>query len=230
MEPRQIIAIGGQGFAKPGEKPVFERYILKVASARLRRAKPKIVFLGTATGDSPRYIERFYETFARLDCRPSHIPLFERTPDLRKTILTQDAVFVGGGNTKSMLAVWREWGIDVILKEAWKKGIVMSGVSAGAICWFEEGVTDSWEKVLNPLDCLGFLEGSCCPHYSGEKDRRPSYHKLLKTGKMKPGIAIDDGAAVHFIGNEIHGVIGEKGTNACRVTVRGGKIREESLR
>ncbi len=214
MKQPQIIAIGGAAFAGPDEDPFFERYILQQATASLRPASPRILFIGTATGDSPRYVTRFYETFLRLDCRPSHLPLFERTPDLRKTILNQDAIFVGGGNTKSMLAVWRDWGIDGILREAWEKGIVMSGVSAGAICWFEEGVTDSWAGSLKPMKCLGFLKGSCCPHWSGEKDRKPSYRKMLKSGEIGPGIAIDDGAAAHFVGQKLHKILhAEKGAS-----------------
>lgn len=200
MKKPQIIAIGGAAFARPGHEPFFENYIL----TQTGKKRPKIAFLATATGDNSRYVANFYATFSRLECRPSHIPLFERTPDLRKTILSQDAIFVGGGNTKSMLAVWREWGIDVLLREAWKKGIVLAGVSAGAICWFEEGSTDSWADDLYAMPCLGFLPGSCCPHYSGEKDRRPWYKNMIRKGAIAPGIAIDDGAAAHFIGTRFH--------------------------
>ncbi len=226
MKHRQIIAIGGSGFAKPDEEPVFETYILAQTKAR----RPRIAFFGTATGDSPKYIANFYATFSRLNCRPSHIPLFERTPDLRKSLLTQDAIFVGGGNTKSMLTVWREWGIDKILREAWEKGIVLSGVSAGAICWFEQGVTDSWAETLKPLDCLGFIKGSCCPHYSGEKDRRPLYHRLMKTGKIAPGIAIDDGVAVHFSGQHIRRIACiRKKMGAYNVAMIKGKVCERRI-
>lgn len=225
MKPRQIIAIGGRAFAKAGEEPVFEKYILRQTKAK----NPRITFIGTATGDSSRYVARFYQTFSRLRCQPSDIPLFERTPDLRKTILSQDAIFVGGGNTKSMLAVWREWGIDKILREAWEKGIVMSGVSAGAICWFEEGVTDSWEGKLMPLKCLGFLKGSCCPHYDGEKDRKPMYHKLLKTKMIGEGIAINDHAAAHFVNRKLKTVITEKRPGAWKVEMSRGRIEEQQL-
>jgi peptidase E len=98
--------------------------------------------------------------------------IFKRTPDLRAFLLNQDVIYVGGGNTKSMLVVWRDWGLPELLREAWEKGIVLTGVSAGAICWFEQGVTDSWAGELRPFDCLGFLPGSCCPHYDGEGNRR----------------------------------------------------------
>lgn len=226
MKPPQIIAIGGAAFAGPLQEPFFEKYILEQTGTKT----PRIAFVGTATGDTPRYIANFYATFSRLDCHPSHLPLFERTPDLRKTLLSQDAIFIGGGNTKSMLAVWREWGIDVILREAWEKGIVLCGVSAGAICWFEQGVTDSWDDDLYALPCLGFLKGSCCPHYSGEPDRRPAYHQLITSGTIAPGIAIDDGAAAHFIGNDLHRVVTPKSdAGAVRVSMREGSVKEEVL-
>ncbi len=226
MRKPQIIAIGGAAFARRGAKPFFEEYILRQTGKK----RPKILFIGTATGDTPRYIAMFYESFSRLECRPSHLPFFERTPDLEKTIMTQDAIFVGGGNTKSMLAVWREWGLDQILRKAWKKGIVMSGVSAGAICWFEEGVTDSWEKVLKTLPCMGFLKGSCCPHYSGEKDRRPSYHRMLNAKEILPGIAIDDEAAAHYVGGKLHAVITpNKNATARMASLVRGEIGEQMI-
>ena len=113
-------------------------------------------------------------------------------------------IYVGGGNTKSMLAVWREWKLDKLLLKAYNKGKVLCGVSAGAICWFEQGITDSWASNLNVMDCLGFLPEMACPHYQEEKDRRPDVHKMLKNGKSMPGWAIDGGAAVHFKNGEYY--------------------------
>lgn len=226
MKQRHIVAIGGAAFAKRTQKPVFEQYILKLA----RKKKPKVAFLATASGDHEGYVARFYATFSRLDCTPIDVPLFARTPDLEKTLLSQDAIFVGGGNTKSMLAVWREWGIDKILARAYKKGIVLAGTSAGCICWFKQGSTDSWEDDLHALDCLGFLKGSCCPHYSGEADRRPSYQKMIATKKIAPGVAIDDGAGVHYVNGKISAVIStRKGASAYRVTLKKGKVTETAL-
>ena len=109
-----------------------------------------------------------------------------------------DIIFVGGGNTKSMLAVWKEWKLDKLLMKAYNRGVVLSGVSAGAICWFETGVTDSWASNLNVIDCLGMLKGSCCPHYNSEKNRRPSVHKYITEKRLSSVYAIEDGAAVHF--------------------------------
>ena len=111
-------------------------------------------------------------------------------------------IYVGGGNTKSMLAVWKEWKLDKLLIKAYNRGVVLSGISAGAICWFETGVTDSWASNLNVIDCLGMLEGGCCPHYNSEKNRRPSVHKFIKENKLSSVYALEDGAAIHFKDNE----------------------------
>jgi dipeptidase E len=139
-------------------------------------------------------------------------------------------VYVGGGNTKSMLVVWRDWGLPELLREAWEKGTVLTGVSAGAICWFEQGVTDSWAGELRPLDGLGFLPGSCCPHYDGEADRRPSYHRLLGSGEIATGVAIEDWTGVHFVGTKIHRVVSSKpGAKAYSLQVVSGSVQEVPL-
>jgi peptidase E len=201
--PRQIIALGGGGFTAQPENLALDRYILAQARARV----PRVCFLPTATGDSDSYIARFYEAYAKLDCRPSSVKLFARTPDLRSILLEQDVIYVGGGNTKSMLAVWREWDLPAILREAWKSGIVLAGISAGAICWFDYGVTDSWATDLRPLACLGLLPGTCCPHYDGEADRRPALHRLVADGSLPEALALDDGVGAHFIGRKRHQLI-----------------------
>jgi peptidase E len=200
---RQIVAMGGGSFTVEPDNPRLERYVL----AQTGRKRPRICFLGTATGDADSYIAKFYAAFTKLDCRPTHIPLFARTPDLRKELLDQDVIYVGGGNTKSMLAVWREWGIPPILREAWRRGIVLTGVSAGAICWFDMGVTDSWAGRLAALPCLGFLPGTGCPHYDGEVERRPSFHRMVASREVPAGIGIDDGAAAHFVGRRLVRVV-----------------------
>ena len=192
---RNIIAIGGGGFgANPGQG-IIEAYILK----QTKKKKPKICFIPTATGDNEAYKVNYYSTFTKLDCEPTHLDFFKRTPDLKKLILSQDAIFVGGGNTKSMLAVWREWGIDELLHNAYHEGKIMSGVSAGAICWFEKGVTDSWEDELRVLDCLGIIKGNCCPHYDEEPDRIPYTNKFLTEGLINSIHCIEGGSALHFV-------------------------------
>ena len=197
---RQVIAIGGGGFGRTIKSNLIEQYILDQTG----KEKPNICFIPTATGDLEEYVKNFYSVFSKLKCSASHISFFKRTIDLKKHIEDQDAIFVGGGNTKSMLAVWRDWGLDLILQDAYQRGVVMSGVSAGAICWFEQGITDSWASSLNTMDCLGFVKGMACPHYQEEKDRRPSVHEMLKKGTCMPGYAIDGGAAVHIVNGKYH--------------------------
>jgi peptidase E len=166
----------------------------------------------------------------KLGCRPSVLTFFKRTPDLRSFLLNQDIIYVGGGNTKSLLALWRDWGVTEILREAWESGVVLTGVSAGAICWFEQGLTDSFSDGLRPLDCLGFLPGSCCPHYDGEPQRRPSYHRLLAGGAISAGVAIEDWTGVHFKDTKIHNVIASKrGARAYTLRAVYGSVQEVAL-
>jgi peptidase E len=158
------------------------------------------------------------------------LTFFKRTPDIRSLLLNQDVIYVGGGNTKTLMALWRDWGVIDILREAWQCGIMLTGVSAGAICWFEQGLTDSFSGALRPLDCLGFLPGSCCPHYDGEAERRPSYHKLLAAGEVSAGVAIEDCAGVHFKDTEIHRVVASKrGARAYRMRAVHGSVQEVPL-
>jgi dipeptidase E len=225
-KPRQIIAMGGGGFSMEPENLTLDRYVLAQAGV----AMPRVSFLPTASGDVDSYAASFYTAFARLPCQPSHLMFFRRTPDLREHLLNQDVIYVGGGNTKSMLGVWREWGLPEILREAWEAGVVLAGVSAGCICWFEQGLTDSFEGDLRPLDCLGILKGSACPHYDGDPERRPTYHRLVHTGVLLPGLAIDDGAAVHFVDAEIRGVVASRlGVTAYRVQAKNGAAQETAL-
>ncbi|SFK46432.1 Peptidase E [Halobacillus dabanensis] len=196
---KQIIAMGGGGFSMEPENPLLDDYIL----AQVKKEKPKICFIPTASGDSDSYIERFYQAFKE-KAEATHLSLFKPPArDLRRFLLDQDIVYVGGGSTKNLLVLWREWGLDKILHEAWENGVILAGISAGAICWFEEGVTDSYGDQLEPLSCLGFLPGSCCPHYDGEENRRPAYTSFIENGSIRPGYALDDGAAIHFAGTEV---------------------------
>lgn len=199
--------------------------------AQARSPQPRVCFVGTASGDSDAYLARFYAAFSELPCRPRHLPLFRRTRlDLRDHLAAQDVVYVGGGNTRSMLSVWREWGVDDALRRAWETGVVLAGVSAGAICWFEQGITDSADGPLQVVPCLGLLAGSCCPHYDGEPERRPAVRRLLAGGALAPGLAIDDGAAVHFAGSELRRVVAARPeARAHRVTLDGGEVRERTL-
>ena len=156
---------------------------------------------------------------------------FARTPDLRNLILDQDIVFVGGGNTKSMLAVWNEWGLPNLLRQAYENGAVLAGVSAGAICWFNRGVTDSWENSLKIMNCLGFVDGNCCPHYDEERERRPAVHKFLKNGKLEQCYAIEGGCAIHCVDGEIQNAVSfAPNKKAYVITPHNGVITENELK
>jgi dipeptidase E len=225
---RHIVAIGGALLtATPAVVESIYKYVLKLTG----KTNPKVLIINTATGDDPLTLLRQYQAFADLPCHTSHLRFFDRTQrDLRSLVFSQDVIMVGGGNTKSMIAVWREYGLDKILSEAWEKGIVLAGSSAGAICWFEECSTDSYAEVYESLKCLGFLPGSCCPHYNADNGkRRKSYHRLLTAGEMSEGIAIDEHVAVHFKGAKVHKVLNQGNATAYRVSLKGKKIVEERL-
>ena len=189
-----IIAIGGGGFGRNPNKPVIEDYIVSLSPAK----KPKIAFFPTASAENVQYVVNFYTAFTKLHCTPRDISLFKKTPDLESVIDESDIIYVGGGNTKSMLAVGREWNLDKLLLKAYNRGAILCGVSAGAICWFKQGITDSWASNLNVMDCLDFIPECCCPHYDGEKDRRPSVHDMIKNKKINSCYAIEDGSALHY--------------------------------
>ncbi|MDA9143373.1 peptidase E [Gammaproteobacteria bacterium] len=223
---KQIISIGGGGFGRSLGELRIEKYIINQSKSK----NPKICFIPTATGDDNGYINNFYRAFNSLACIPSDISFFKRTIDLRKHILDQDIIFVGGGNTKSMLAVWREWGLDVILKEAYDKGVIMSGVSAGAICWFEQGITDSWSHDLAIMDCLGFVNGTCCPHYDEEPNRRPFVSRALKNKSIDSCISIEGFNALHLVDDSPKYSVAFKDNNdTYNVVLKNGEVSEDQI-
>ena len=220
---RQIIAIGGGGFGRNPGEGIIENYILEQSDAN----KPKICINPTATGADAGYIESYYSTFSMLECDPVHLDFFKRTPDLEDLILNQDIIFVGGGNTKSMLAVWRDWNLDKLLKIAYQNGTIMCGVSAGAICWFDSGITDSWEEELKIMSCLGFVKGLCCPNYDEEPERRPTVHELIKDQEMDSCIAVDGGCALHLINEDPYrSVAFSEKKNAFHVSMKNNLVDE----
>ncbi|MBT2640685.1 peptidase E [Bacillus sp. ISL-41] len=225
---RQIIAMGGGGFSMEPENPQLDLYILGQSEIQT----PKVCFVPTASGDAENYISRFYKAFEGHECIPSHLSLFRPpTRDLEDYVMDKQIIYVGGGNTKNLLALWKEWGLDVILRKAWKQGRIMAGVSAGSICWFGEGVTDSFGSGLEPLKTLGFLKGSNCPHYDGEIERRPAYQRFVGSGRITGGYAADDGAALHFIDEElIKAVSSRPEAKVYRVWETDGKAQEEEVK
>ena len=223
---KQIIALGGGGFSMEPENPLLDSYILQQSG----KPSPKICFIPTASGDADNYIARFYQFYKKHECEPSHLSLFNPpTRDFEKFILDKDIIYVGGGNTRNMLTLWRDWGLDIILKKAYEHGVILAGISAGSLCWFQEGVTDSFGDELEPLKCLGFLEGSNCPHYDGEEKRRPSYQTMVSDNNIIAGIATDDGVALHYVNNKLEHVVSSR-PNAKAYKVYFEKVlKEEEL-
>lgn len=223
---KQIIAMGGGGFSMEPDNPLLDEYILSQANKDV----PKICFVPTASGDADHYIERFYNAFEEQNCIPSHLSLYSPPArNLKEFILDKDIIYVGGGNTKNLLALWRDWGLHEILAEALEKGIILAGISAGGECWFEEGVTDSYFGSLHGLKCLGYLKGSHCPHYN-EPDRRPAYHRLLMNGEIGNGTAADDGAALHYKNGQIFRAVSSRPeAKAYKVELLGERVTETEL-
>jgi dipeptidase E len=217
MAERHIVGLGGGGDTPEQTGRLYD-YVLGLTG----KTRPRLLYIPTAAADSADGIVTFYEWFlGRAEC--SHMRTFPWPPaDLREVILEQDAICVSGGNTANMLAIWRVHGLDRLLREAWENGVLLWGASAGMICWFEAGVTDSFGPQLEGMDCLGFLSGSACPHYDGEERRRPRYRELVDGG-FPEGLAADDGVAIHYVGTEISEIVTcRPGTAAYRVT-RGGE-------
>jgi peptidase E len=213
---RHMVGIGGAGETPEQTERLF-RFVLGLTGAD----RPRLLFVPTATGDQTETIATFYELRAHL-AQVSLLKTFPWPPaELRDYVLSHDAIFVGGGNTANMLAIWRVHGIDELMREAWERGIVLAGWSAGMICWFEHGVTDSFGPQLERMPCLGFLAGSACPHYDGEERRRPRYRELLGAG-LPAGIAADDGVGLHYTGTALtEAVTCRPGAAAYRTTADG---------
>ena len=221
---RQIIAIGGGGFGRVIKDLKIENYI----KSQCKSDSPKICFIPTATGDDNQYIENFYKAFDSIGCKTSHIDFFKRTINLEEHIKKQDIIFVGGGNTKSMLAVWKDWGLDALLEEAYKNGVIMCGVSAGAICWFNKGITDSWADDLAIMDCLGFVDGVCCPHYDEEPTRRPYVKDSLDNADFDECIGVEGNAALHIINEESYKSVNfGDNKNSYRISLKDNIVDED---
>ena len=223
----QIVAAGGALLGPESGNLALERYALDACG----RERPRVCFVPTASGDDPNLIARFYETYARLGVATGLLRLFRRTPgDVRAFLADFDVVHVGGGNTRSMLATWRHWDLDAALRDAWARGTVMTGSSAGSLCWFESGVTDSIAGALTTMSCLGFVTGSHCPHYDGEAERKPFYELAIASGALAPGYACDDGAALHVIGDEIVATVASRpNANVYRVERDDGVARSHAF-
>ncbi len=218
---RQIVAFGGGGFSMESGNPLLDDYVLGLASSE----RPRVCFLPSASGDADHYIVRFYRAFDSCRSEPSHISLFRReqgSSDFRSHLLSQDIVYVGGGSLISLLGVWRAHGIDSILRDAWEAGVILCGLSAGSLCWFDEAVT-GFHGEPRRVEGLGLLPWSNCVHYEPEGERAQAYRRMLLQG-MRPGYAAEDGAALHFRGLELHAAISSRrGAAAWRLERRGNE-------
>lgn len=227
MSERRIVAFGGLR-PTPGRVHPIVDYVLDLTG----KPRARVASIPTATGDSTESLIAFYNRIPADRAERSHLALFNRTiTDIRSYLLSQDVIWVGGGNTANMLAVWRVHGVDQALREAWEAGVVLTGGSAGSLCWFECGTTDSFNlQELAPLqDGLGFIPGSHCPHYDGEAQRRPLYQRLVSEG-FPSGYAVDDDAAARFVGGELAEVVSSRReASAYRVERRDGAVIETRL-
>lgn len=224
---QQIVAIGGiSQFTSAPAKKIYE-YILRLSA----KPRPNICFIPTASGESRDRIIEFYDSFTSLSCNPTWLSLFNLpSADLSSFLLNSDVIFVGGGNTRSMLALWREWEIVEILRKALEIGIVLCGSSAGANCWFEQCTTDSVPGDLTVLPCLGLLQGSFTPHYDVEPKRKPTLHRMLSNGQIGPGYAADNDVALHFVNGEVKRTVSIcKGAAAYRISAEDGQVIESAM-
>ncbi len=227
MVKRQIIAMGGGGFSMEPDNLALDRYVLSQSNTK----RPAICFLPTASGDADGYILNFYKAFSTLECQPTYLSLFRLpTADLEGYLLAQDVIYVGGGNTRSLLALWREWGLDEILRKAYAAGIILAGISAGANCWFEQCSTDAVPGTLGVLSGLGLLSGGFCPHYDGEAERRPSLHRMITEERMQSSYAADNSAAAHFIDEQFFVAVSSTASaRVYRVWKEGSEAQEEAM-
>jgi len=190
-----------------------------------------VCFLPTASGDADINIERFHVVFERLGAAASHVSLFrqERKPASR-LLQNQDVIFVGGGNTRNLLVLWNEWEIVDVIRRAYAQGTILAGSSAGAMCWFKEGLTDSNPGGFSALTCLGWLKGSFCPHFDTEPKRRPIFRSMIRSGELAAGYAVDDGVALHFVNGRLEHVVSSRPSAGARYMQRhGGRLNELSL-
>jgi peptidase E len=221
---RKILIAGGN------YGTVFIRYMAELTG----KTRPKLCFLPTASADADKSILNWYRNCAPLNVEPSdQLSFIESLTQKRSwedVFLSVDGIVVSGGNTLNQQAIWKAQGIDLVLRQAWDRGVVLGGASAGSLCWFEEGTTDSRPKELTIVQGLGFIKGSHCPHYDAEAGRRPLYTKLIASGQMKPGYACDNEAGIYFEDNTVTRVVSAKqGAKVYYVSLVNGQVVEKPL-
>jgi dipeptidase E len=229
-EPRRGLATRKILIAGGGFREAFIRYMAQLTG----KPRPRLCYLPTASADRPDGIISWFQSCANLNVapfvQPSFISSYRQMQSWEEALLSMDGIVASGGNTLNQQAIWKAQGIDVVLREAWDRGIVLGGASAGSLCWFEEGTTDSRPKELTIVQCLGFLKGSHSPHYDGEVQRRPTYHKMIASGELKPGYACDNDAGIYFEDNEVKRVVSTRaGAKAYYVSKVGNTVAERVL-
>lgn len=232
---KRIVAMGGGGFSMEHGPSVLDDYVVGLSGSDA----PKICFIPTASGDAEKHLDRFYTDFHRFGAELSHLAFFGTAlpgaiplDRIEERLREQDIVYVGGGNTRSMLAVWREWGVPQALRNAAASGTVLAGVSAGALCWFEWGASDAGSPGARngPLRCLGFLKGSCSPHWGSEVHRRRNFHAMVRRGDVPAGYGVDEGAALVFEDGRLAEVVSSvAGATAYRVELVRDRLLETEL-
>jgi len=208
----------------------FIRYMAQLTG----KPRPKLLYLPTASADSPQGSISWFRNCAPVECEPSvqesFIASTRQDRGWDEVLLSVDGIVASGGNTLNQQAIWKAQGIDQVLRQAWDRGIVLGGASAGSLCWFEEGTTDSRPKELSTVQCLGFLKGSHSPHYDREPGRRPLYQKLISAGQMKPGYACDNDSGIYFEDNEVKRVVNTRPeAKVYYVSMVNGKINERVI-
>jgi len=221
---RKLFVYGGE----------FDRGFIKYVASLIGKKNPKICFLPTATGDAPGYVMRWFENCAGLPILPyvqrSFISSYSQKESFEDVFINMDAILVGGGNTLNMMAIWKAQGIDIALRKAYEKGVVLGGGSAGSLCWFEQGTTDSRPGKLTTVEGLGLISASHSPHYDGEDERKPLYMSKIKSGEYKSGYACDDKAGIYFENEEVKQVVSlDQKSNAYFLSLTGGEVKETVL-
>jgi peptidase E len=222
----QIVAFGGGGFSMEAGNPLLDEYVLRLAGAE--RERPRVCFVPTASGDADHYVVRFYRAFSPAVCEPSHVSLFRRDRgggidcDVAGHLLEQDLIYVGGGSVVSLMGVWQAHGLGDVMVEAWRRGTVLCGLSAGSLCWFSEAIS-AFHGAPRRVAGLGLLPYSNCVHLNDE-ERRAAFREQVASGELVPGYGAEDGAALHFEGSRLARVVSSRpGVRAYRVDADGEK-------
>jgi dipeptidase E len=228
LADRTVFAMGGGGFAMEPNNPLLDDYVLSLTRAK----EPRILFLPTASGDTTAQINAFQARFGDRSCVTEHLSLFrlrDATGPLDEVVTSQDIIYVGGGSMRNLLALWEAHGLDRLLLEAWRRGTVLAGISAGAMCWFQGGVTCS-SGAPEAMPGLGLLEGSLTVHADGEPERLPVWLAGVREGTLPGGWALDDGVGLLIRGHHPARLVSSRpGAGAQRVVAIAGELVRHRL-